>query len=278
MVAAVWALVTAWGAIWSGHFSYWLLYIALLGVGAWALLRGTQERKRKTWLTILGGVGTVLLALVGWWLRPFPADPVALAALDEAVGYTVESDLGTVSLWPDSPDGIGLIFQPGARVDARAYASLLSELARAGHPVVIVKQPLGIGFLALGAPESIADLHSQREWAVGGHSLGGVAASASAGDGLDNLLLWASFPASAVEETVRSMSITASEDSFTTPEDVDDTRDRLPADTEFVVIEGGIHSFFGDYGLQPGDGDPSVSREEAQRQIVEASLRFLDAR
>jgi len=49
----------------------------------------------------------------------------------------------------------------------------------------------------------------------------------------------------------------------------------LPPDTRYVVIDGGIHSFFGDYGLQSGDGTPSITRDEAQAQIHAASLDLL---
>ncbi len=251
--------------------------MALIGLGGWALKRGTTARDRRYWLTGLGVVGMALLTVLSWWLRPFVADDVALDALESPNGYTVESNLTSWTLMPDSSNGVGLIFQPGARVDARAYASILSDLARTGHPVVIVKQPLGIGFLALGSPASIAKEHPDIDWAVGGHSLGGVAASAAIGDDFDSLLLWASFPASDIDANTEGMSISGSEDNFTTPGDIDETRSRLPEDAEFVVIEGAIHSHFGDYGLQPGDGEAGISREEAQNQIVSASLSFLSS-
>jgi hypothetical protein len=38
-----------------------------------------------------------------------------------------------------------------------------------------------------------------------------------------------------------------------------------------------VHSYFGDYGEQPGDGTPTVSRSEAQRQIVAATVAFMNA-
>ena len=53
------------------------------------------------------------------------------------------------------------------------------------------------------------------------------------------------------------------------------SREILPGDAEFVVIEGGVHAFFGDYGTQAGDGTPGVTREEAQAEIVDAMLAFL---
>jgi hypothetical protein len=43
-----------------------------------------------------------------------------------------------------------------------------------------------------------------------------------------------------------------------------------------VEIAGGIHSFFGDYGLQPGDGVATTSREQAQAEIVTATVAMLD--
>jgi len=48
-------------------------------------------------------------------------------------------------------------------------------------------------------------------------------------------------------------------------------------DPMFTAVEGGIHAYFGDYGPQPGDGTPGVDRNTAQRQIVAASVSFMDA-
>jgi len=42
-----------------------------------------------------------------------------------------------------------------------------------------------------------------------------------------------------------------------------------------VVIKGGNHAQFGWYGPQPGDGVATISREEQQAQIVEATVAFL---
>ena len=62
----------------------------------------------------------------------------------------------------------GLIFQPGARVDSRAYVPMLSEVSRQGVLVVVVKQPFGIGFLAMSAPHTVIDGHPEvTAWAVG---------------------------------------------------------------------------------------------------------------
>ena len=42
-----------------------------------------------------------------------------------------------------------------------------------------------------------------------------------------------------------------------------------------VVIDGGNHSQFGNYGFQKGDGEARISREEQEDRTVEAILNFL---
>ena len=58
-------------------------------------------------------------------------------------------------------------------------------------------------------------------------------------------------------------------------EKFDETKSLLVADAEYVVIQGGNHAQFGDYGLQPGDNEAAISRAEQQAQIIEATVKFL---
>jgi hypothetical protein len=41
------------------------------------------------------------------------------------------------------------------------------------------------------------------------------------------------------------------------------------------VIDGAVHAFFGDYGSQPGDGEPTISHDEARTQISNATVGFV---
>jgi pimeloyl-ACP methyl ester carboxylesterase len=77
-------------------------------------------------------------------------------------------------------------------------------------------------------------------------------------------------------EDLPVLSVSGSNDAFTTPEDVAQSRSDLPAGATFVVVDGGIHSYFGDYGVQRGDGQPGIPRAEAQAQIQTAMLKFLN--
>jgi dienelactone hydrolase len=152
--------------------------------------------------------------------------------------------------------------------------------------VLITKQPLGIGFLATGAFEGARD--SQPDvagWIVAGHSLGGTVASMDAeahAAGVESdrpvvgLLLHASYPASDLSEMagVAVLSVSGTNDGLATPADIEASRADLPADAGFEAIEGAVHSFFGDYGPQPGDGEPTISHDEARTRISNASVGF----
>jgi hypothetical protein len=46
----------------------------------------------------------------------------------------------------------------------------------------------------------------------------------------------------------------------------------LPAGTQYVTLDGGNHSHFGDYGVQPGDTpDPHMPAAEQRRIATEAT-------
>jgi pimeloyl-ACP methyl ester carboxylesterase len=119
-------------------------------------------------------------------------------------------------------------------------------------------------------------------WVVGGHSLGGAMASQYAEterDELVGLLLHAAYPVRDMSDRtgLAVTSIFGAEDGITTPEDVEESTVELPASTQFVPIDGAIHSFFGDYGPQRGDGTATVSRTDAQAAITAATLAALTA-
>jgi hypothetical protein len=283
VLVAAWVLVSNWDPVVSGHPSYPILYAVLLALGLTVVVRGLRasEAARRTWPSYLAALGLLVLAFLGVWLSPFGADPVALAVLDDPGAVTIaETSTQIVLEPPGGASDLTVVFHPGARVDARAYLRVLHPIAEAGHQVVIVKEPLGIAFLSFGFTDDWRDDHPDVEtWVVAGHSLGGVVASSDASEGgFDGLLLWASFPAGDISdvESLQVTSVYGTRDGFSEPARVEASAADLPSSAEFVVIDGAIHSYFGDYGLQPGDGEAAVEREVAQSEIVEASLTMLD--
>jgi dienelactone hydrolase len=71
------------------------------------------------------------------------------------------------------------------------------------------------------------------------------------------------------------LSISAGNDGLATPADIEASKANLPSSSEFLVIDGAVHAFFGDYGTQSGDGIPTISQDTARAQISAASLDFV---
>lgn len=282
--AVAWVLSTNWSPVANGHPAYLAFYLTALTLGLGLMVRGvvTDKRPGRSWPSVFGAVGLLLLAAGALWLSPFAAAPRALEALQDPDSLSISETSTEIVFEPRSGQvSSGIVFHPGARVDARAYARVLQPLAEAGHQVVIVKEPLGIAFLSRNFTASWIEKHPQIErWIVAGHSLGGVVAAIDAeSQGTAGLLLWASFPASDMSgsTTLEVMSVYGTADAIATPQDILASAPELPTSTVFAPIEGAIHSFFGDYGLQPGDGSPGTDRAIAQAQIASASLDLVTA-
>lgn len=278
-------LVTRFGVLSAGDPVY--LGTCLVGIGAGLLCVvtsfGKEPPRSGAWRTIGRLAALALAALVAGilvWLRPFAADDRALGAMINDDRVVVTSTLTEIRLDPVVPDDEpGLIFQPGARVDARAYVKILRGLAERGHRVIIIKQPFGIAFASNGEAAEIATGNpNPGGWYVGGHSLGGTVAAIEAADSpaLSGLILWASYPASDISDMDKpAISVSGTNDTLSTPADIEASRADLPQATRFVRSQGTIHAFFGDYGVQPGDGEAGVSRVAAQAEIIAATHRFI---
>jgi pimeloyl-ACP methyl ester carboxylesterase len=287
-----WALITALPAVVHGHPAYAIVLALTVAGCIWALWLHRRTRPPMTGWRRIGSValavGAVGWLVVAWWSRPFSAKEPALTAMESDSAVTVSESLTRIVMTPTVPaSDTAVFYQPGAKVEARAYAAVLRPLAEAGHQVVIVKQPMGIAFLSLGAFDRVrSEFDEFPSWVLGGHSLGGTVASMQAddngGDGPGSargLLLHASYPASDISQSLQAevTSVFGTNDGLATPEDIASSRADLPASSQFVPIEGAVHSFFGDYGPQPGDGEPTINHDEARTLISNASLEFVTA-
>ncbi len=229
-------------------------------------------------ILLLFGTG----ATVVWSVRPAAPMPEALAALQSDAGVHVETS-PWLTFQPEAADFVtGFIFYPGGLVDPRAYAPMAHQIAAQGNLVVIVPMPLNLAFFdSARAQDVIRAYPAIRQWAIGGHSLGGVAAAmfiSGHPDAVRGLALWAAYPSDADNLSalpLKVISISGTADALSTPAKIAVSQRLLPATTRWVAIEGGNHGQFGWYGLQNGDGVATISREHQQEQIVTAMADFL---
>ncbi|MEU2203429.1 alpha/beta hydrolase [Microbacterium oleivorans] len=225
-------------------------------------------------LLVAGVVGIVVWSQVG--VMDAEAGPLASVREDDRI--VVADTGGNVVMSPASGEStVGLVFIPGAKVQAEAYEAKLSGLvAEDGMTVVITRPWLNLAFFD---PRPLSDFTSAapgvEAWLVGGHSLGGVRACQLAPDA-DGLVLFGSYCANDLSDSgLPVLSISGAEDGLSTPEKIQDARGMLPADAAFVEIAGAAHASFGDYGPQAGDGTPTIDDADMTAEITASVAELL---
>ena len=244
--------------------------------------------KKFNWKIAAAVLIAALLLLVSgfviWANGASPATDTALNALTSNSQVTVDTQNNWVAFYPadgSMPD-TGFVFYPGGKVDYRAYAPILSLLAEQGYFVAVVPVPLNLAFFDINAAAQVEAAYPDiQNWFVGGHSLGGVAASSYAANHpeIRGVVFWASYPAddSLKVNNIPAVSIFGTRDGLATSDKLDASRALLLPDTKFVPIEGGNHAQFGSYGPQAGDNEATISPEEQWNQAVVATVEFFES-
>ncbi len=193
---------------------------------------------------------------------------------------------------------IGLIFYPGGHVCFKGYAPILRSVAKESGCLVALPQVAlnlaffdinaGLQFLKKGAVTEQKDL----SWFLAGHSLGGVAVSLflknnfnngknppvdSVANNITGIALWASFPSDSIADLdlpIKALMIYGDRD-LTSVDKYDEKKPLLPTDTDYVIIKGGNHAQFADYGLQGGDKSATISNKVQHDIIVNSTVAFI---
>jgi pimeloyl-ACP methyl ester carboxylesterase len=146
----------------------------------------------------------------------------------------------------------------------------------------VVKVRINLAFFDINAADRVISKYPNiQHWAVGGHSLGGVASSSYISqhlDEVDGAVFWASYPSDdALKDTpLKALLVYGTNDMAGSTSYTDTTLlSKFPADTQIVSIAGGNHAQFGSYGPQAGDQAATISAEDQWTQAVEATVKFL---
>ena len=169
-----------------------------------------------------------------------------------------------------------VIFYPGGKVDPGAYGQLLEMVADQGIPVIVARMPLNLAILHGSAASDILKEYPEVDhWILAGHSLGGYMASewvAKHSGSADGLILLAAYPTKEIPVPV--LSIYGSADGVMKRDKYENGMKMIPS-LEEHVIEGGNHCQFGDYGLQKGDGEASISRTQQMETAAALMVSFI---
>ena len=245
-----------------------------------------EKNRKSSWIRkVLIGLAIIIVIATGaffWYVNDYyQATAEAVEALQSDGSVTITETDDAITFTPNGEDPEeGVIFYPGGKVEAEAYAPLLRSLAEADFLVVIAKMPFHLAVFDANAAEAImAQGNEVEEWYLAGHSLGGVMASSFAADQSDEvagLIFLASYPSGDLNDApFPVLSIYGSEDEVLNRESYDEAQGKLPDDYTEIVLDGGNHGQFGDYGLQEGDGTATISALQQQQQTVEAITAFI---
>lgn len=230
------------------------------------------------------GIGIIVL-LIGffiWANKAYSPNETAKLAMTSTQKVEVKVD-NYISFTPKNKKATkGFIFYPGAKVEPESYAPICRAIAEQGYEVAILDVPFNIALLGQNKAEKVMkDYPEITNWAVGGHSLGGVAASnfASKNNAVDGVILLASYP---MNDHLKQMnkyvlSVWGSKDGVVNFKELIKAKEKLPKDTQYVEIEGANHSQFGDYGLQKGDHEALISSDKQMERTYKNIVKFLDS-
>jgi len=213
----------------------------------------------------------------------YKADTATIEEIESAGDVKIiDIDDDAIVFEPEGEYTTGIVFYPGGKVEYSAYAGLMYKLAEEGYVCVLVRMPENLAFLDIDAADGVSGYFDDvDDWYLAGHSLGGVAASLYLGEQIDadtneydGIILLASYSTYDFSDTdIRVLSIYGSNDGILNMESYEDSKENVPADFTEYIIDGGIHSYFGCYGIQDGDGEPLITNIE---QIEETTKVISD--
>lgn len=250
-------------------------------------MRKKLEKHKLPLTAIVVAILVAGLGVTAWFIRPQQVMSGASDSLEGTEAITVsEFELDNVEgilLKPvEGAKGVSVIFYPGARVPAKAYAPTALEIAREGYEVYLVKMPLNLAILGWEkAGKVISSRNRARRWVLAGHSMGGAMAArfiSKTDYPVSGLVLWAAYPpeGSGFSSSLKVLSITGGKDEIISEEKVERSRTQFPESAEFFEVEGGNHSQFGWYGFQSGDGQATISRRRQTEIVARLTTEFLD--
>ena len=242
---------------------------------------GVKASKKKIVLCIVVVVLILGFASIGIYLNDFyRADLVAIEKFEPEDSVTKETLEDDILVYKGEKVEAGFIFYPGGKVEYTSYEPLMEELASRGILCVLVEMPFQLAILDVNAADGIQEQFPEvPKWYIGGHSLGGSMAASyltKHGEAYEGLILLGSYSVDDLsKESFKVLSILGSEDQVLNGENYEENKKNFPDEFQEMIIEGGCHAYFGMYGPQEGDGEPTISNEEQLGMTADIILQFV---
>lgn len=230
-----------------------------------------KKKSKVILLSVLTIILVIVIFFFAYTANYYHADGTATDILQADV--TLHDNGKQLVLPSQTSTTTGIIFYPGAKVEASAYLPLLQNLQAEGITCVILPMPFNFAIFDKNAANSVySEFPEITHWFIAGHSLGGAMASSyfsQNSDKLDGLILLGAY--------VYGDNINLDDVALLYGEnDKVLNREKLTATVpNTYIIEGGNHAYFGNYGEQAGDGVATISREMQQQEAASYIAGFI---
>lgn len=240
-----------------------------------------MKRGSKAALVVFAVMLSLAVAFCAFYVSDYyRAEEKAIAAFSPASGISENAaEPGKLVFMPENAK-TAMIFYPGGKVEYTSYIPLMRLCAERGIMCVLLEMPFNLAVFDMSAAEDVRYSYPEIEsWYIGGHSLGGSMAAAYLEESFsdyEGLILLGSYSTADLSETdLEVLSLYGSEDKVLNREKYEQSRINLPDSFTELEIEGGCHAYFGSYGLQEGDGNPTISNEEQLIFTAEKIAEFV---
>lgn len=226
-----------------------------------------KMNKKKAFIvsSIVGGLLIAMTLAFAIYVSIYYKSEVSLEDYDN---YVI-SDNMTVLMTEEETD-TAIIFYPGAKVEAESYLPILDSLRDEGIMCVLIEMPFNMAIFDVDAAADVFDeFPSIENWYMAGHSMGGAMASSYASDNeemVDGLIVLGAYVYGDYP----------TEDALTIYGSLNSQEEHIDYTDNIVVIEGGNHAQFGNYGEQKGDEEATITAEEQQSIAVQAIVDFIN--
>lgn len=199
----------------------------------------------------------------------YRADELAISIANSILEDDTIDIIDNLTILKGSSD-IGIVFYPGAKVEAIAYLPILQKLQNQGFTCVLVEMPFNMAVFNVNACDTVFDNVSYvNKWYISGHSMGGGMASSYASKNQElfkGLILMGAYVYGDYP-TDKAITIYGTYNS--------NLEKNIDYEDNIVIIEGGNHAKFGNYGVQKGDPIGDITTEEQQDIAVDTIVEFI---
>lgn len=181
----------------------------------------------------------------------------------------------------NSKNKIEVIFFQGGLTDPKAYAPLCRKLAENGFTCHLIKMNWRLPQYDYQKISKLFDLN-QGIYIIGGHSQGGKMAAQFVYENPDMMkglfLMGTSHPRDIdlSNQNIPCLKLYAENDGLASVQEVMENKNKLPMNTNLVLIKGGNHSQFGYLGKLLMDSSADISMEKQQQQTFDNLINFMN--